>query len=727
MQNADAEQPWRRGFSGDPEDWDNNDPDYYERGGGGGTPRDRDFAHFDPTADDNYTPGQFNPTQAILGWNPQYVPGRDADEQLYRDLLPGMMNQPTGEANAVDYADYMVGEAGQVANNPYEGTLKGILQGNRGANQYERNALGKRQWYENQFDDPTSSFADVRNDPRIAEMMGNMFGGNGNPSALGNLASAGWLNQQMGQGAMGQAVNAAGQKIGMSGDQMSQFEQERQAYMGQTGAEGQAMDVINQMGQAGNVPTSDQYGDLYGKMGKFGGNTYQDTQAEKLMGQAQDAGGQYATNQYGAGLTNKNGLVDQMLNRGFSREEQALQFAKQQMDVSKQAPELDLKNNARINAALEAFNLTTAPEIENQMNLAGLGRSSAKADALAKAQAQMMLPLIQEEIGLQERGIGRQMEGANSAANTYLQAAQQGVNRAATGGSLGLQASEANTQRQQAALGQKYQALQDEIKNRRDLSESQKARELQSIQSQWDMESSNLTREENALNRGQDARNSQLGGLLNISGAQSGRAGEGMDWMRGLQESEFGRQGQGADRLIAALQGQAGNFNQGAGMDMSRAGSFYDALNQQMQNQQGIAEGNRQFQYGVSGDLANLQERMGSTVSGREDQAFQNMFGMGEANRGAATDALSRLMGARQTQIGTNMQSGQNEYGRTQDFMSGLQGYGAGNREIAQQGSDAAKNELDWFRQAGIGSLMGPLGGANSMIGSKTSGGGLFK
>ena len=94
----------------------------------------------------------------------------------------------------------------------------------------------------------------------------------------------------------------------------------------------------------------------------------------------------------------------------------------------------DITNAPAVQAARRAFEENILPSIQNQAALAGLGRSTSVGRAQAAAEAQFLLPVIQEElarqeravrfgadVGLQEalaaeRGLGRQLTAAESAA-----------------------------------------------------------------------------------------------------------------------------------------------------------------------------------------------------------------------------------------------------------------------------------------------------------------------
>lgn len=74
----------------------------------------------------------------------------------------------------------------------------------------------------------------------------------------------------------------------------------------------------------------------------------------------------------------------------------------------------NVANNPAVAAAVNDFNLNTAPTIENQMALSGLGRTSATANALARAQAQMLTPLYQQALDLENQRLGRQSGAVES-------------------------------------------------------------------------------------------------------------------------------------------------------------------------------------------------------------------------------------------------------------------------------------------------------------------------
>jgi hypothetical protein len=63
----------------------------------------------------------------------------------------------------------------------------------------------------------------------------------------------------------------------------------------------------------------------------------------------------------------------------------------------------ELMNAPTIQAQQEAFRRTAMPTIENQMSLAGLGRSQAAGNSVALAEGQMLAPLMSGELARKER------------------------------------------------------------------------------------------------------------------------------------------------------------------------------------------------------------------------------------------------------------------------------------------------------------------------------------
>lgn len=65
-----------------------------------------------------------------------------------------------------------------------------------------------------------------------------------------------------------------------------------------------------------------------------------------------------------------------------------------------------IATNPAITAALDAFRRNVEPGLVDRMSLAGLGRSTATADAIADQQANLVVPLIQDELSREQQAIG---------------------------------------------------------------------------------------------------------------------------------------------------------------------------------------------------------------------------------------------------------------------------------------------------------------------------------
>lgn len=83
-----------------------------------------------------------------------------------------------------------------------------------------------------------------------------------------------------------------------------------------------------------------------------------------------------------------------------------------------------LGKDKAIQAAQDRFASAMLPMIQNQAAMAGLGRSNTMTNAISAQQAQTMLPLIQEGLAREERGIGRRLDEAGQRASGLLQLGQ---------------------------------------------------------------------------------------------------------------------------------------------------------------------------------------------------------------------------------------------------------------------------------------------------------------
>jgi hypothetical protein len=240
------------------------------------------------------------------------------------------------------------------------------------------------------------------------------------------------------------------------------------------------------MGSSGGKPQGGKKGQnpfRSGTAGFEGGGNFWDFQAKPVAGmnQFQQAAGRMAGGLGGVGqgnLANANKYLQQLgsggsgfLNRAMSAAGKYTggnlpgQFGQAEglnkrlgALGNKQVTGANIQSDPAYLAAQKAFTQSQLPLIQNQAALAGLGRSSAMTNAVAHGNAQAMLPMIQDALGREERGIGRQISTTqqgignlmnvgqanlgqnNQAMNAYLQGAGQEANQLsqAASGSAGL-------------------------------------------------------------------------------------------------------------------------------------------------------------------------------------------------------------------------------------------------------------------------------------------------
>lgn len=80
----------------------------------------------------------------------------------------------------------------------------------------------------------------------------------------------------------------------------------------------------------------------------------------------------------------------------------------------------NVADDPAIAQAMEVYKDQIMPEMQNQYSMMGLGRSGALGTGVAKGGAQMMLPLIQDSLAREERGIDRELGTAGNAAGGYM-------------------------------------------------------------------------------------------------------------------------------------------------------------------------------------------------------------------------------------------------------------------------------------------------------------------
>lgn len=112
----------------------------------------------------------------------------------------------------------------------------------------------------------------------------------------------------------------------------------------------------------------------------------------------------------------------------------------------------NLANDPAILAAQKRFSMSRLPMIQNMASQMGLGRSNTVANASALAQSNELLPLMQEGLAREERGIGRELGAIGSQIQTAMGrgGAELGAQQADIGRLLGTLS---------GAAGQEFQNL----------------------------------------------------------------------------------------------------------------------------------------------------------------------------------------------------------------------------------------------------------------------------
>lgn len=97
--------------------------------------------------------------------------------------------------------------------------------------------------------------------------------------------------------------------------------------------------------------------------------------------------------------------------------------------AGRQVTGANVQNDPAVKAANAKFQEVMAPMIKDAAGLSGIGRSGAMTSALASQQAQTLLPLIQDSMQREERGIDRLLGGTQAAAGGLFGGGQQETNR----------------------------------------------------------------------------------------------------------------------------------------------------------------------------------------------------------------------------------------------------------------------------------------------------------
>ena len=124
--------------------------------------------------------------------------------------------------------------------------------------------------------------------------------------------------------------------------------------------------------------------------------------------------------------------------------EEAMNLYRQARGVGQQqVTGAGLTDDPAFQAAQQAYESRIMPLIQQQASMAGLGNSTALTNALGSAQAQYLLPTVQDTLARQERGIDRELQalmggagGLMSGAGMEQQGRMAGVNALGQGGQM---------------------------------------------------------------------------------------------------------------------------------------------------------------------------------------------------------------------------------------------------------------------------------------------------
>lgn len=130
-----------------------------------------------------------------------------------------------------------------------------------------------------------------------------------------------------------------------------------------------------------------------------------------------------------------------------------------QVNAARRIDGQTIANDPAVAAANETFQQAMAPMIQNQAALSGLGRSTAMTNAMSAQQAQTMLPLVQEAMAREERGLQGETGAAFQAGQGYAGLGRDVTGRQGMGASGLMNLANMQGQRQSNAA-QMYSGLQ---------------------------------------------------------------------------------------------------------------------------------------------------------------------------------------------------------------------------------------------------------------------------
>lgn len=113
-----------------------------------------------------------------------------------------------------------------------------------------------------------------------------------------------------------------------------------------------------------------------------------------------------------------------------TQRDQTYDYISKAADLSgKLATGENIESSPAILAASEAFDKLNLPEIENQMGLSGLGKSSSLANAIALGKTEYMLPMIQDELSREQESYTNQANMYSTLASTLEGMGENDVSR----------------------------------------------------------------------------------------------------------------------------------------------------------------------------------------------------------------------------------------------------------------------------------------------------------
>lgn len=221
-------------------------------------------------------------------------------------------------------------------------------------------------------------------------------------------------------------------------------------------------------------------------------------QAQGLIPQAGQVPGQFAQLQpYAQQVPGQFGAIPGQVQQGYA-------------DIGQ-----NIAQDPTIRAGQQVFESTILPTIQHQAGLAGLGRSTSLARNVGTAQAQFFLPLLQESLARQERGV---QLGADVGLQEAL-ASERGIGR-------GYQAGLESAGAQERGIGRQQQAGQFAVGTGLEAAGAQErgiGRGVQAYQTGLDVGLQEALAQERGIGRGAEGLATAGGQLQNLAQAETAR------------------------------------------------------------------------------------------------------------------------------------------------------------------------------------------------------------